>query len=235
MTSARADPGITVAQKAPRLEAYTGIAASASGVTAYGTLIWSFAAPVSQAGWRVRAAAAHGYSETDVEVTLEASAARHRYETTDGDLALGYQADFGRLWLKLYGGVAFRESVDKLNGQPAKQISETGALAIAEAWLRISDRIWASADVKWTGIDDGVSAFSRIGAHVGPRRQAVLFSAGLEAGVHAADIEAMSSKAGLFGQAQWGANELTLSGGLARSSQSDEWNAYGGVSYGRKF
>lgn len=220
----------------PRFEVYTGVSAAETGGSGYTSVVWSPRGSVREQGWRLRSGADYGVVRDRHIYGDERVTVKKKSQKTVADVGLGYQGDLRFLWLKLYGGGVFRDETIRLDGHTTNLGStQFGAYIAVESWWRLGHGFWSSVDLKWTTLDNGISVFSRLGYSAAQTEHMPGLGAGLEASVHADDIDALSQKGGVFVQGVWGFHEVTLSGGLSQTDQSDDWKPYASVSYGRKF
>lgn len=225
-----------VAHPEPQIEMYTGMGAADTGASGYANFVWSPWGSVREQGWRLRTGAEYGVTRDRHIYRDERVTVKKKSQKAVADAGLGYQADLQFLWLKLYGGGIFRDETIWLDNQPT-DLGRTrfGAYIAAESWWRLGRGFWSSLDLKWTTLDNGISVFSRFGYSAAQTDRMLGLGAGVEAAVHADDIDALSQKGGLFVQGVWGFHEVTLSGGLSQTDEGDDWKPYAAVSYGHKF
>jgi hypothetical protein len=219
-----------------RFEVYHGLSASEPGSSAYSTLIWSPFGPVAAPGWRLRASGSWSGDEEALRVGVTNTRATKRQDEFSAGLALGYQADFRFVWLKMYAGAAYRETSVSLDNVPLRAPqADIGAAALLESWWRLGGGNWASLDASWRSFDGGVSLYARGGRDFTIAPDWPVLSAGMEAGLFKDEVNPAYEKAGPFLQARWGDYEVTLSGGLARDGDGEDWQPYAALSYGHKF
>jgi Cellulose biosynthesis protein BcsS len=230
----------------PRFEVYSGLGYDARGANLYSDAVWSISGPVTEPGFRLRASLFTSvYGSTDSGVFSTG------FQPADmgsvGDLMVGYQLNRGDLWLKLYAGAAYQSQMRLFwdVGQ-STQDQGWGAKAAIEAWWRVSSRLWASADVSWLELNKETSIYSRLGYEVLRLDAGFIFSIGTEAsadfgdashfelGKHLDDYDSCL-RGGALLNLRYGWHDLTLTGGLAQSSEDAKWLPYATLSYGRKF
>lgn len=221
----------------PQFEAYTGGNVTNSGYSLYSNTVWAFGNPVAGEGWRLRIGGEHSDYETEMTAGYDNTPVVKRESKSAGNIAIGYQANFGILWLKTYAGAVYRQHTKTLDDIVLLSSElEAGALLAVESWWRLDERAWASFDVSWTSLDNGASVYSRAAYDITLQdRLWPAFAAGVEAGAYSDDINPAGHKVGMFTQARWERHEVTLSGGYMYSGDEEEAQPYAGLSYGRKF
>jgi hypothetical protein len=229
----------------PHFELYSGFGYDARGANFYSDAVWSPGA-VTEPGFRLRASLATSiYGSTDLGVFstgfLPADTG------TVGVLMVGYQLNRDNLWLKLYAGAAYQSRMKFFwdVGQ-STQDQGWGAKAAIEAWWNVNDRLWASANVSWLEFDKETSVYSRLGYEVLRLDAGLKCSIGAETstdfrdashfkeGKHVDDYNSFL-RGGALLNLRYGWHDLTLTGGLAQSSEDAKWGPYATLSYGRKF
>jgi hypothetical protein len=232
--------------KPPRFEVYSGAAYDVRGTDLYGDAVWSFGAPVTEPGFRLRAGLLTSiYGSTDSGVFTRG------FQPADlgtlYDLMAGYQLNRGDVWVKFYAGAAYQSQMRLFEtvGQLTQE-QGWGAKAAIETWWNINRRLWTSADVSWLQLNNETSIYYRLGYEILRLDSGLKFSAGTEASADFADAahfkegrhlgdEASFIRSGALLNFQYGKHDLTLTGGLAQSSEDAKWGPYATLNYGRKF
>ncbi len=230
----------------PRFETYVGADydGRAAGLTS--SSVWSVFGPVNQPGFRLKLdGLADVYGNTDAAVFSSSFAAADLKGV--GDVMAGYQFNYGPAWIKLYAGAAYQVQARSFweAGQIVQQQS-WGAAAAIESYWRLSDRVWASANISWLQPDNAASLYSRVAYEIYRSDGGLKLSSGAEASVSvnnaddfkegsALDIYDNYVRGGALINLRYGANDLTLSGGMAQASGDSVLRPYATVSYGRQF
>lgn len=188
----------------PRWEAWTGGEAVRDVWSLYSGATLAPFGSVQEDGLRLRAVLGRSYGSNGT--------------VQFGDALVGYHGQLGPLTLKLFGGLAFTEE-RRLHQDVLFAIGGKGLL---EAWWDITDQVWTSADIGFTGprrnpdtgVADGVDYAGRL--RLGWRLDQRL-SAGLETGAGGLLVPAMepeSVRAGGFVRYEWRSGVLSISGGV---------------------
>ena len=220
---------------------YDGRAASPASSS-----VWSVFGPLNQPGFRLKL---DGLA--DVYGNTNASVFSNGFMAADlkglGDIMAGYQFNCGPAWIKLYAGAAYQVQARSLwdVGQIIKQQAK-GAAAAIESYWRVSDRVWASANVSWLQPDSAASLYSRAAYEVYRSDGGLKISAGAEARFsvnnadnfregRALDLYNNYVRGGALINLRYGVNDLTLSGGMSQASDDAASRPYATISYGRQF
>jgi hypothetical protein len=134
-------------------------------------------------------------------------------KATFAEALIGYQAQFGPLTIKVFGGVtATQHEISPFDPETVVQGRGWGGKAVLETWWDISDRAWTSLDLAWASLYDSYSARARLGWRLTPA-----LSAGLEAGA-VGHVEGNMARLGGFVRYEWASGELSVSGGVANDA-----------------
>jgi len=216
------------------------------GLSIYSNIVWSFWAPITERGFRLRAGSITSlYGMTPSSVFSAGFLPRDIDTITD--LMLGYQLQAGTGWLKLYAGAGY-DTDTRLIWEALDQTSNHawGAKLAAESWWRLGERSWASADLSWLQIDNISSLYARAGYDLVRFEAGLNIAVGIEASASRNDaahfnighryyVENDYYRGGALLNVKYRAHDLTLSGGIAESSDNSETHPYAILSYGRKF
>lgn len=143
--------------------------------------------------------------------------------------APGYQTTLGALILKTYLGVAYEQhNVVPLDGTRALQGAYWGAQGWIEAWLRLGENAWVSADTSYFTGTSSYSAAVKLGYM--PLSWLTL---GPELATYG-DEDDISGRAGAFLRFEAGGVETTLAGGVSGAYRDDP-GAYGSANFYLKF
>jgi len=230
----------------PRFETYVGADYDRRAASAVSSSVWSVFGPVNQPGFRLKLdGLANVYGNTNATVFSSSFMAADLKGV--GDIMAGYQFNRGPVWIKLYAGAAYQVqtrllwSVGEISKEQAK-----GAAAAIETYWRASDRVWASLNASWLQPDSAASLYSRAAYEVYRSDGGLKVSAGGEAGLsvnnadnfkegRALDLYNNYVREGALINLRYGANDLTLSGGMSQASGDAASRPYATISYGRQF
>jgi hypothetical protein len=248
----------------PRFEVYVG--AGYDGRTADITTsgVWSVFGPVTQSGFRLKL---DGLG--DISGATDASVLSSNFMPTGlkdvTDLMVGYQFKYGPAWIKLYAGAAYEAQVTidwkRYNynyGENSAQPKVIGAALAFQTYWPVSDRVWASLSVTWLQPDSSTSIYSRGAYEIYRTNGGLAISAGAEASFSSAgagspynpptchNLEGVECydrqwRSGALLNLRYGANDLTLSGGMSQAYGQTVFgpyssiSPYASISYGRQF
>jgi hypothetical protein len=230
----------------PRFETYLGGDYDGRAAALTSTTIWSPFDPVAGPGFRVKLDdLANVYGDTN------ASVFSNNFLAADlkalGDAMMGYQTNYGQLWLKFYAGAAYQAQTRAFwqAGQLVQQ-KAWGITAAVESFWRASDRVWTSANVMWVNIDNTASLYIRGAYEVYRGESGLRISGGAEAGVtinnaglfkeeRALNLYNNYVRAGPLLNLRYGLNDFSLSGGLSQASDQTNLHPYASIRYGRQF
>lgn len=232
-------------ENAPRFEAYTGADYAGRGIGLNSNAIWSIFGPVAAPGIRLRVGAlASVYGGKGANVFSTA------FLPSDikaiSDIMLGYQMNYGSLWLKLYAGAAYQNHTMLIWDVGQTPTGESwGAKAAIETWWRVSERTWTSINMSWLQLNNESSLYSRLAYEV-LQFDAGAVSLGGEAGATLNDANTFKGgrrlnryddnlRGGGLINLRYGTHDLTVSGGLAQDNRDANWRPYATVVYGKKF
>ena len=230
----------------PRFETYVGADYDGRAASLVSSSVWSVFSPVNQPGFRLKFdGLADVYGNTNAAVFSSSFIAADLKGL--GDIMAGYQFNRGPVWIKLYAGAAYQVQARLFwdVGQIVQQ-QAWGAAAAIESYWRVSDRVWASLNASWLQPDNAASLYSRAAYEVYRSDGGLKISAGAEAGLSAnnadnfkegkaLDLYSNYVREGMLINLRYGANDLTLSGGMARASGDAALCPYATISYGRQF
>lgn len=193
----------TTIQQAPRLESWTGGAATADAWSFYGGITYAPFSAIDEAGWRVRTVGGGGaFRYRKDGVSFES-------RTGFADLLAGYQWRSGPLTAKAFGGVTMLGTVSSpLDPDVEVLDGKVGAKAVAELWLNLGDYAFLQADTTLSDVGPLLAARARLGASVLP-----WLSLGPE--IKAYDFADTQDEigGGAFVRMAWGATELSIAAG----------------------
>lgn len=167
-------------------------------------------------GLRLRAAGGYGrysyhyHSEHEV-----GGKERHDYEAAlkFTDALIGYYKRLGPLTAKAFGGVSFIEhAITPFDPHNAVIGPDVGLKGVAEFWLNMTDKSWASLDLAYTTAHKTSAARSRLGYRLLPT-----VSLGLEAAFNG-NAEDMGGRAGAFIRYEWFGGEISLGAGASNGT-----------------
>jgi hypothetical protein len=126
------------------------------------------------------------------------------------------------------------------------QQNSWGAAAAFQSYWPVSDRVWASMNVTWLQPDDTASIYSRAAYKIYSTDWGLKISTGVETNFSLAgepvfkagkesDLYKKYIQGGALLNLRYGANDLSLSGGLSQASDEAIARPYAGISYGRQF
>jgi hypothetical protein len=234
------------AADAPRFESYVTVDYSGRAAGLASTTVWSVFAPLDEPGFRLKLDGFGSiYGETNASVFSNVFMAADLKMLTD--VMAGYQIQWDRFWIKIYGGGAFqgRTRIFWEYGR-AVPMQVFGAAAAIESYWRGRGRYWASADISWLQIDNTACFYERVGYEAIRMEEGLIVSGGTEIGAilkranvyrlgrRLDDMESFV-KGGALLNLRYFSHELTLSGGLERASEETGWRPYATLSYGKKF
>lgn len=160
----------------------------------------------------------HGYTVVDQNL---AKLTPHKAERFHVSFAPGYRVSLGTIILKSYFGIAYRsETVMPEDPSRSTAAESWGAEASLEAWTRLGDQSWFSADGSYFTGTQSYSAEGKIGF-----QPASWLSIGPEAAAYG-DNDDASGRAGAFVRFDNDGVETTLSGGVTGTFK-DEPSLYG--------
>lgn len=248
----------------PRFETYMGADFDGRTANATSSLIWSVFGPVSRPGFRLKLDSLAGiYEELDTSVVPSRPLGVGQKSVTD--VMAGYQFNYGRVWVKLYAGAGYGAQTGTswrrynygYSGTPIQQ-QEFGVAAAFQSYWRVNDRVWTSLSATWLQPESSISIYSRGAYDVYRTKGGLAISAGAEASFSSAgagipynrrtchneeSFECYDSnrRAGALLNLRYGANDLTLSGGMSQTygqaghGPYASTSPYAGISYGRQF
>ncbi len=246
-----------------RYEVYVGAGSDSRTADITTSCVWSAFGPVTQSGFRLKLdELTNIYGQTDASLLSGNFVAAGLNETTD--LMIGYQFEYGPAWIKLYAGAAYgAQTVIDWNRynytylENSAQQKVFGAALAVQGYWPVSDRVWASLSVTWLQPDSSTSIYSR-GAYEIYRDGGLAISAGAEASFSSAgagspynqptchNLEGVECydrewRSVALLNLRYGANDLTLSGGMSQAYGQTVFGPYASVSpyasisYGRQF
>ncbi len=234
------------AASGPRFETYIGADYDSRAASLISSSVWSVFSPVNQPGFRLKVdGLADVYGDTNASVFSSSFMAADLEGV--GDIMAGYQFNWGAWWIKLYAGAAYQMQMRLLwsVGEVAKEQAWGGAAAIQSYW-QVSDRVWAGLNLSWLQPDNATSLYSRAAYEIYRSDGGLKISAGAEASVSvnnadgfeegkALDLYDNYVRGGALINLRYGANDLTLSGGMSQASGDSVLRPYATISYGRQF
>lgn len=209
-----AQDGTGAAVVTPWREAWGGADLMENAWSIYLGQSFSLSDGIQSDGWRLRAVSGYGRYSYVVDRWNGAAVVpvRHTGVTSFADILFGYHKGLGPLTLKALAGVHLdRHSVSPTDPDLDLAGSVVGAKLVLESWLNITDAAWGSLDLAWTTGRDTGSARLRTGWRVMPS-----LSIGIEGHAHG-DIALQALRAGAFVRYEWGAGEVSISGGAAET------------------
>jgi hypothetical protein len=234
------------ADDSPSFETYATVDYSGRTAGLATSSVWSVFGPLDQPGFRLKFDGFGSvYGDTNANVFSSAFMAADLQMLAD--VMIGYQIQWDRFWIKLYGGAAYQKQTEIFwQVGSVVPVQDYGAAAAIESFWRGEGRFWASADVSWLQIDTTASFYGRVGYEAIRMEEGLIVSGGTEIGamVKRADIyqvgqrlDDMESlvKGGALLSFRYFSHELTLSGGFEKASDEAEWRPYATLSYGKKF
>lgn len=216
----------------------SGAVLDARCVSGYASLTWAWRRPITEEGFLLRFSG--GASRYVFTAAAEDAKGAPLLLPEVGVFAFtealaGRQMNFGRLWLKAFAGLSHGARATSrdaapgdMSGSSASDIRDLVAKGLAEAWIRLSDDAWLSADAAYAGGGAGYAATLRFGLQA---REELTF--GPEAGA-SGDRESRRARAGGFVSLRREGMELTVSGGAA-FSDGGVASPYGALSVFRRF
>jgi len=235
----------------PRFESYVTADYAGRSAAFVNSTVWSLFGPIDREGFRLKLDGLVGVSgETNAGVFSNDFFAQRL--GSGGGFAAGYQANRGPLWVKAYVGVAYgtraeRRSDDGHVAWDADQLEQNmafGATAAVDAWWRVAERVWLSANASYSQVNNTASLYGRAAYEI-HRTDELRVSLGAE-GAFSSYSETYRlgdssgknesySKAGALLNVQYGSNDISLSVGGASASEEQDYRAYATLSFGRKF
>jgi hypothetical protein len=210
------------------------------------SLVWGAFGPVTEPGFRLKLdGLGDVYGETDASLLSNKFLAAGLKDVSD--LMIGYQFKYGPAWIKLYAGAAYQAQTRLFYEVGATlQQNSWGAAAAFQSYWPVSDRVWASLNVTWLQPDDTASIYSRAAYEIYSTDWGLKISTGAEANFSLAgepvfkagkesDLYKKYIQGGALLNLRYGANDLSLSGGLSQASDEAIARPYAGISYGRQF
>ncbi len=230
----------------PRFETYVGADYDGRAASLTSSSVWSVFGPLNQPGVRLKLdGLADVYGDTNASVFSNGFMAADLKGLSD--IMAGYQFNYGPAWIKLYAGAAYQVQARSFweVGQIIQQ-QAWGAAAAMESYWRVSDRVWASANISWLQPDNATSLYSRAAYEIYRSDGGLKISAGAEASLsvnnadefregRALDLYNNYIRGGALINLRYGVNDLTLSGGLSQASDEAASRPYATLSYGRQF
>jgi hypothetical protein len=230
----------------PRFESYVTADYSGRAAGLASSTVWSVFGPLDQPGFRLKADSFGSvYGDTNANVFSTAFMAADLKMLSD--VLAGYQLQWDRFSIKLYGGGAYQRRA-RIFWQYGRivPLQEYGAAAAIESFWRGEGRFWASADVSWLQVDNTASFYERVGYEAIRMEEGLTVSGGAEMGaiLKRANIYRVGRrlddmenfvKGGALLNLRYFSHELTLSAGLEKTSGEAEWRPYATLSYGKKF
>jgi hypothetical protein len=230
----------------PNLEMYAGGDYDGRAGALTSSIVWSPFDPVAAPGFRIKLDGLGSiYGNTNASIFSSNFLAADL--KTFGGAMIGYQVNYGQLWLKLYAGAAYQVQTRAFwdAGQLVQQNAWGPAAAIESFW-RLNDRVWASANVSWLKPGNTMSLYTRGAYEVYRGESGLKISAGAESGVtinnaglfkegRALDLYNDYIRAGPLLNLRYGLHDFSLSGGLSQASDEAAPRPYASIRYGRQF
>jgi hypothetical protein len=230
----------------PSLEIYAGGDYDGRAGALTSSMVWSPLDPVAGPGFRIKLdGLASIYGSTNASLFSSNFLAADL--KTFGDVMIGYQINYGQLWLKMYAGAAYQVQTRAFwdAGQLVQQNAWGPAAAIESFW-RVSDRVWASANVSWLKPGNTASLYTRGAYEVYSSESGLKISAGAESGLtinnaglfkegRALDLYNNYVRAGPLLNLRYGLHDFSISGGLSQASDEAMLRPYASIRYGRQF
>ncbi|WP_201719195.1 cellulose biosynthesis protein BcsS [Rhodomicrobium vannielii] len=239
------------AARGPRFESYVTVDYAGRSMAVAESTVWSLFGPIDREGFRVKLDGLLGVSgETNSGVFSNDFFAQRL--GSGGGISAGYQANRGPVWVKAYVGTAYATKVERRSDYghvawDADQLEQNmlfGVTASIDAWWRVADRIWTSANASYSQVGNTASLYGRAAYEI-HRDDAVRLSLGAEGSIssyaesyvlgNAAGEKETYAKAGALLNLRYGANDISLSGGGVSASEEKDYRAYVTLSFGRKF
>lgn len=233
----------------PAFESYGGGDYNVYGVALYSNTVWSVDGAITDPGFRLRLSSlTHAYGRSGGSVFSGAFAPSSA--KTAIDVMGGYAFGQGDVWFKVFAGVSAVTEVNRVktgNGWKPFEIygNEVYSAKLSlESWWRINHRLWASADLNWTGQGNDTAFYSRIGYDVIRFQSGLTLSLGAEVGGVTSALKdhgnqkyssSDSAKGGGLFQVRYGYHDFTFSAGLSENHGEGEVRPYAALSYGQKF
>ena len=235
-----------LADDVARFETYVTADYSSRAAALASSTVWSLSGPIDQPGFRLKV---DGFASVNGETNANVFSSAFMASDLEalGDVMAGYQLNWENIWVKLYAGAAYQSQALAFwqAGQLVQQQSY-GATAALETFWQGSSGFWASGNLSWLQFDNTGTFYGRVAYKIMHESEGLTLSAGVETGamIKNADIYKEGRRLDLYNEYvregallnfRFGANDLTLSGGLAGASDETAWRPYATICYGRKF
>jgi hypothetical protein len=242
------------AASGPRLETYAGADYDGRAASLYTSTVWSVFSPVNQEGLRLKLdGLANVYGNTNASVFSSSFAAADLKGI--GDALVGYQFSRGPVWIKVYAGAAYQAQTQLFydvgyDGDQIVQQKTWGGAAAIQTYWQVSDQLWSSFSASWLQPDNATCVYSRLAYEIYRSEGGVKISAGGEGSLsvdsadlfkegRALDLYNNYVRGGALINLRYGANDLSLSGGLSggmsHANGDEATHPYATISYGRQF
>jgi hypothetical protein len=230
----------------PRFESYMGMDYNGRSADLYSSLVWGVFGPVTERGFLLKFdGITDMYGETDAPLLSKG------FMLTDlkavSSLMAGYQLNQGLAWVKLYAGAAYvsQERIYYYAGS-AMQKKDWGAALAFQSYWPLVDRLSASLNVTWLQPDGSTWIYTRTLYEFYRTSWGLQLSAGAEADLTLSGETCFREgqgyeeykeyiRGGALLNLRYGANELSLSGGVMQAGGESEKYPYASIGYGRKF